>query len=68
MGPRSTHRTLLVLVAVLLGVIAALVVGILTAVGGAHVTASVLSGGAAFVAVVPLALLVQKELGLFTDR
>jgi hypothetical protein len=66
MSPCSTHRTLLVVVAVLVGIVASLVAGILTAGGGAHFAADALSGGAAFIAVVPLVLLIEKELGLFT--
>ena len=57
------YRTLNVLVAVLSGVIAALVIGILAVAGGAHLAAAVISGGGAFVVVVPLALLLERELG-----
>jgi hypothetical protein len=68
MGSCTTHRTLLVLVSILLGVIAALVTGILVSSGGAAITAAALSGGGAFFATVPLALLVEKELGLFAPN
>jgi hypothetical protein len=68
MGSCSTHRTLLVLVSILLGIIAALVTGILVSSGGAPITAAALSGGGAFFATVPLALLIEKELGLFAPE
>jgi hypothetical protein len=61
------YRILLVLTAVLIGVIAALATGILTVVGGAHLAAAVISGGGAFIAVVPLVLFVERELGLFSS-
>lgn len=61
-------RTLLVVIALLLGVVAALLTGILTTCGGAPLTTAVLSGGGAFAAMVPLALLIERELGLFADR
>jgi hypothetical protein len=58
------HRTPLVIIAVFLGIIAALLTGILTAAGRAHLTAAIISGGGAFV-VVPLVLLIEGRLGLF---
>ncbi|MGH3983539.1 MAG: hypothetical protein ACRDST_12870 [Pseudonocardiaceae bacterium] len=61
------YRALLVLVAMLIGVVAALVTGILTVVGGANLATAVISGGGAFVAVVTLALLVESILGLFSS-
>jgi hypothetical protein len=65
MGTCTTHRTLLVLVSVLLGVIAALVTAILIGSSGTDLASAVLGGGGAFFATVPLALLIEKELGLF---
>lgn len=61
----SPIRTLLVLVAVLLGVIAALLTGILVATRDAEPVSAVLAGGGAFVAVVPLVIGIQHALGLF---
>lgn len=63
----SGHRTLLVLIAGLLAVIAALVTGILAVAGGANLAAAAISGGGAFVLVVPVALLVESHLGLFSS-
>lgn len=62
----ARRRILLVVVALLLGVIVGLITGILTAIGGTTVAGEFLSGGAAFSAAVPLALLLEKELGLFS--
>lgn len=64
----STHRTLLVLVAILVGIIASLIAGILAAAGGAHLAGAMLGAGATFVAVVPLVLVIEKELGLFPSH
>jgi heme A synthase len=58
-----SYGTLKVLVAVLSGVIAALVTGILAVAGGVNLPAAVISGGGALVVVVPLVLLLARELG-----
>jgi hypothetical protein len=51
---------------VLLGVITALVTGILAVADGARLAMAAMSGGAAFLAAVPLILVIQRELGLFS--
>jgi hypothetical protein len=61
----STERTLLVLVAVLLGIIAALLTGLLVAARDAEPVSATLAGGGAFVAVVPLVIGIEHALGLF---
>jgi hypothetical protein len=60
----STERTLLVLVAVLLGCIAALLTGILVAARDAEPVSAVLAGGSAFIAVIPLVIAIEYALGL----
>jgi hypothetical protein len=67
MASSSPHRVLLVLVAILLGVVVALVAGILLAIGGMRLTPVILGSGAAFATTVPLVLLIERELGLFAS-
>lgn len=57
-----SYGTLKVLVAVLSGIIAALVTGILAVAGGVSLPAAVISGGGALVVVAPLVLLLAREL------
>lgn len=61
----QTHRALLVLVSILLGIIAALVTGMLVVGRDGQLISGFLAGGGAFVVTVPLALLIERELGLF---
>jgi ABC-type dipeptide/oligopeptide/nickel transport system permease component len=60
----SAERKLLVLVALLLGIIAGLLAGILVAARDAETVSAVLTGGAAFLAVVPLVIGIEHALGL----
>ena len=62
MNGYSLVRTLLVLVALLLGVIVGETAGILAVVGGSTITAAFVTGGVAFGGTVTLALLVQSAL------
>ncbi|MYW95229.1 hypothetical protein G3I59_32685 [Amycolatopsis rubida] len=59
---RSRQRTLLVLVAVLTGVIACLVAGIVAAAVGTPTEAVLIAGAGAFVVTVKLVLHILKEL------
>ncbi len=62
--PGTSVRALLVLIAVLIGIIAGLVWGILAVAGGAHIAAAFGGGGAAFAGAVTLVLLIESSLGL----
>jgi hypothetical protein len=57
-------RTLLVLVAILVGIIVALLAGILVMATGGSVAAAATSAGVAFGGTVPLVLLIENSLGL----
>jgi hypothetical protein len=63
MGPKGI-RTALALIAILTGVIVALITGILVRSGGGSVTSAALSGGGAFAATVALVLTITKFLDL----
>ncbi|MFI0351848.1 hypothetical protein [Actinomadura sp. 9N407] len=58
-------RFLFILIAILLGVIVALVAGILTGAAGNSVPQAILTGGTAFAGTVTLALLVMSVAGVF---
>jgi nitrate/nitrite transporter NarK len=53
-----SQKTMLVIIAVLLGVVAGLLTGVLTNNAGSNIVTAIQSGGAAFVAVVTLVLLI----------
>lgn len=57
-------RSLLVLVALLLGLVVGQVGGILAVVGGAPIASAFVTGGVAFAGTVTLVLLIQTALGL----
>ena len=57
-------KTLLVLVALLLGVVVGLVAGILITASGGALAVTVAAGGAGFGATVPLVLTIERALGL----
>jgi len=57
-------RTLLVLIALLVGVIVGEAGGILAAVGGATLTTAFTTGGVAFAGTTTLALVILKSLGV----
>lgn len=63
MGPKGI-RTALAVIAILAGIIVALVTGILVRSGGGSVTSAALSGGGAFAATVALVLTITKFLDL----
>ena len=63
-APSHLTRMLLVLVAILIGIIVALVAGILVMTSGGGFTAAATSAGLAFGGTVPLVLLVEKSLNL----
>ena len=63
MGPKGI-RTALAIIAVLTGIIVALITGILVRSGGGGVTSATLSGGGAFGATVVLVLTITKFLDL----
>lgn len=63
-GPPGLVRTLLVLVAILIGIIVALIAGILVMTSGGAFSAAAASAGVAFGGTVPLVLLIEKSLGL----
>ena len=62
--PGLQVRTLLVIIALLLGVAAGLVGGFSDYLGGATVAGSLATGSVAFAAMTTLVLLIQKALGL----
>ncbi|GAA2669667.1 hypothetical protein [Actinoplanes palleronii] len=62
--PTRSTRTLLVLVAILVGIIVGLGTGILMAVSGSVLATAAISGGVAFGSTVPLVLLIESTLGL----
>jgi hypothetical protein len=62
--PSYFVKKLLVLVAVLLGIIVALITGILANAGGAGLSSVIASSGVGFGSSVPLALCIEKALGL----
>jgi hypothetical protein len=57
-------QVLLVLVALLIGVIAALLAGLLSRIGGAHLTAAILRGGVAFGGTVTFVMMLMNAIGL----
>jgi hypothetical protein len=63
-SPSHFAKALLVVVAVLFGIIVALIAGILASVGGAGISSAIASGGVGFGGSVSLALLVEKALDL----
>ena len=63
MGPKGV-RTAIVVIAILTGIIVALVAGILVRSGGGSVTSAALSGGGSFGATVVLVLTIAKFLDL----
>jgi preprotein translocase subunit SecG len=63
MGPKDI-RTALAVIAILAGIIVALVTGILVRSGGGNVTSAALSGGGTFAATVALVLTITKFLDL----
>lgn len=58
-------RILFIMIAILLGVIVALVAGILTGATGCSVPQAILTGGTAFAGAVTLAILVMSVAGVF---
>lgn len=58
----TANRLLLVVIAILLGIIVALLAGILTVAGGSHLPAAIVSGAVAFGGTVSLVLLILKSL------
>lgn len=64
MGHPSALKVVLVMMAILVGVIASLVTGILARAAGAPMTTAVLRGGVAFSGAVPLVLLIMSTLGI----
>jgi hypothetical protein len=63
-SPAYFVKTLLVVVAVLFGIIVALIAGILASAGGAGLSSAVASGGVGFGGSVSLALFIEKALDL----
>lgn len=63
-SPSGLVKTLLVLVAVLSGIIVALIAGILTSTGGEELSSAIVSGGVGFAGSVSLVLLIEKSLGV----
>jgi hypothetical protein len=64
--PSSSYfvKTLLVVVALLLGMIVALITGMLASAGGAGLSSAIASSGVGFGGSVSLMLLIEKALGL----
>ncbi|GAA1994747.1 hypothetical protein [Amycolatopsis minnesotensis] len=62
MDKPAPHRVLLVIIAVLLGIIIALIAAILTTHNGATLATAITTGGVAFAGTVSLALLIMKTL------
>jgi len=62
--PSGLIKTLLVLVAVLSGIIVALLTGMLASAGGDELSSAIVSGGVGFAGSVSLVLLIEKSLGL----
>lgn len=61
-------RTLLVVVAILIGVIVALIAGMLASIGGAALSSAITAGGIAFGSAVTLVLLIMSALGLLGGK
>ncbi len=63
-SPSGLVKALLVLVAVLSGIIVALIAGILVSTGGEELSSAIVSGGVGFAGSVSLVLLIEKSLGV----
>jgi hypothetical protein len=63
-SPSYFTKTLLVLVALLFGIVVALIAGILASVGGAGLSSAIASSGVGFGSSVSLALIIEKTLDL----
>jgi len=63
-SPSGLVKPLLVLVAVLSGIIVALVAGILASAGGEELSSAIVSGGVGFAGSVSLVLLIEKALDM----